>query len=607
MQEINLSRRLQCYRFICRWILPIGFIALLSGLVLLPERSIYHKFFYALVAAPCALALILEPSRNKLIWKNPLIICFLVFSCLALLSIAWSETDTKATSLIKRPLYITLLFAAACLVVLESRQRLVNAMLLAAVVIIPPITYSLFEFISAHGLTGRFIGPGALDNPLLSSHLFGFFFIVWLTMGMTQPPRYCLFALLPLCILGAAIVATGSRTPLVATALACLWLMLTCWNKRALTLAAVALLSLAAILLLHPDLISNRGFSYRPYLWGQTLNLIKAEPWFGHGFDTPLSIYIEAQKTLFREPHNLTLAVAYYTGCVGLALWLAIHTLALWQCWKNKNDYLFIACGALMVYGLGAGITEGGGLLARPKEHWFLTWIPIALIIAFSVRKLSLSPKGQMTKLCATDLNGLAHNALVLEQDGLGPKVLKLTDDSILKLFRKRPLLSRESLNPYACRFAENAKHLQQLGFTCPDILHVYWLDDPVNGTAVHYRPLPGQTLRKAIENTDSEERHALVQRFGELLANLHAKGVYFRSAHLGNVLLLPDGNLGLIDLADMQISGKPLTRGKRRRNLKHIQRYEQDRHWLFEENLDAFKRGYASKNAKAASQLFST
>ncbi|MBN7822718.1 hypothetical protein J0A65_22840, partial [Bowmanella sp. Y57] len=70
-------------------------------------------------------------------------------------------------------------------------------------------------------------------------------------------------------------------------------------------------------------------------------------------------------------------------------LWLSMHLLALWTCWKHRSDTYFTIAGALVVYGIGAGLAEGGGILARPKEHWFLTWIPLALVTALNIgRKL---------------------------------------------------------------------------------------------------------------------------------------------------------------------------------------------------------------------------
>lgn len=210
-----------------------------------------------------------------------------------------------------------------------------------------------------------------------------------------------------------------------------------------------------------------------------------------------------------------------------------------------------------------------------------------------------------MLTLTQNELDALSSDATVLESDGLGAKVLRLTDGSFLKLFRKRRLLSSETLKPYAKRFAENARQLRQLGFISPEVIQLYALPGPINATAVHYRPLPGETLRQVLSKSPAERRQQLVAQFGELLAKMHEAGVYFRSVHLGNVLLQPCGQLGLIDLADMQISRFALSLGKRQRNLKHMRRYTEDSHWLFEEHRAALQAGYSRYASKQAQALF--
>ena len=212
-----------------------------------------------------------------------------------------------------------------------------------------------------------------------------------------------------------------------------------------------------------------------------------------------------------------------------------------------------------------------------------------------------------MLALSQSEFDALSTNAAVLESDGLGAKVLHLTDGSFLKLFRKRRRFSSEMLKPYAKRFADNARRLRQLGFISPEIIRLYSLPGPINATAVHYWPLPGETLRQALSKSPAEKRQQLVEQFGELLAKMHEAGVYFRSVHLGNVLVQPNGQLGLIDLADMQISrlSLSLSLGKRQRNLKHIRRYAQDSHWLFEEHRTALQAGYNRYANKKAFSLF--
>lgn len=209
-----------------------------------------------------------------------------------------------------------------------------------------------------------------------------------------------------------------------------------------------------------------------------------------------------------------------------------------------------------------------------------------------------------MLFLSNEQLQALSHDSTVLEQDGLGPKVLRLSDGSFLKLFRKRRLLSSETLKPYAKRFADNSKRLKQLGFFTPEILAVYRLEDPVNSSAVHYLPLPGETLRQALAHALPPQQHALVKQFGQLLGLLHERGVYFRSIHLGNVLLLPNAGLGLIDIADMNVGRRPLSLRMRRRNLKHMRRYAQDKAWLFDQFNDALIEGYSQHAAPYAKVL---
>src|SRR5690606_34947051 len=145
---------------------------------------LYHKLFYATIAAPTLLVVLLHPRSSKAMWQNPVIISFLLFSAWALLSFTWSDTEQSLSSLFKRPLYILMLFTACALMALHNHQRLTQSTILAALLMLPISAYSLVIFISNPVPGGRLIGSGALDNPLLSSHLFGFFCALWLALSM---------------------------------------------------------------------------------------------------------------------------------------------------------------------------------------------------------------------------------------------------------------------------------------------------------------------------------------------------------------------------------------------------------------------------------------
>lgn len=373
------------YHVICNWILPLGYLCLLSGLFLLPGRSQYHQLFYVLVATPALIALMLEPTHFKRLFREPVLLAFLLFTAWALLSLVWSLGEESPGSLIKRPFFIFLLFAATTLIALHNRLRLEQSMAAAAVLAVPFALYGLVLFAQDWTPDSRLVGSGALDNPLLSSHLYGFFCVAWLGFAMTRPHKQALLAVLPLVVLGATLLATGSRTPLVATSMAAAWLVLACWNRRAAWLAVIGAASIGALLLWFPESLLSRGTSYRLDIWQFVLGKVAQYPLLGHGLDAPLEVPVAALNMVFSEPHSFALGVVYYTGVIGLVLWLAMFVLGLVTCWRQRQDGLFVIAGALLVYGLGAGLTEGGAIFTRPKEHWFLVWIPLALIAALSI------------------------------------------------------------------------------------------------------------------------------------------------------------------------------------------------------------------------------
>lgn len=185
----------------------------------------------------------------------------------------------------------------------------------------------------------------------------------------------------------------------------------------------------------------------------------------------------------------------------------------------------------------------------------------------------------------------LREGAQVLEADGSGDKVLRLRDGRMLKLFRRKRLLSSALFFPYAERFAHNASTLASLGIPSPEVIATYRIAS-IARDAVYYQPLPGQTLRQLLD--DAAQAQALRLQLGRFVAHLHETGVYFRSLHLGNVVLTPDQGLGLIDIADLRRQRRALRDSQRERNFHHMLRYPQDRQWLLGENAgETFLQGY--------------
>ncbi|MDR1709444.1 MAG: lipopolysaccharide kinase InaA family protein, partial [Candidatus Accumulibacter sp.] len=165
----------------------------------------------------------------------------------------------------------------------------------------------------------------------------------------------------------------------------------------------------------------------------------------------------------------------------------------------------------------------------------------------------------------------LKAGAEVIEADLHGEKVLQLPDGNMLKLFRRKRLFTSAAWRPYARRFAENAGALAALGIPVPGVIAARRVPS-VERDAVLYRPLEGTTLRAlARRGLDERSERALKRRFTDFVIRLHTLGVYFRSLHLGNVILTPAGDLGLIDFADLRLYRRPLPAYMRRRNIRRM------------------------------------
>lgn len=178
----------------------------------------------------------------------------------------------------------------------------------------------------------------------------------------------------------------------------------------------------------------------------------------------------------------------------------------------------------------------------------------------------------------------------VLTKDYYGYKVIHLSDGRMAKLFRLKSYFSSALVWPYAKRFVRGADVLQKNGIPTVHVIELCRIPS-IKRDMVLYHPLEGISLREALQN--ESDKAALIERFAAFLAGLHAKGIYFRSIHFNNVIVTPEGRLGLIDITDLHYSFFPLTVSKRVRNFKPVFHYNEDRETLEEFSMDEFLKKY--------------
>lgn len=383
-------------------IIAVGFIALLTGVFWADHRSSYHSIFYALLALPAAVIFLTSKDTRHAFLGNRAYLIFMGFSAYMLLSIAWSDTNTALASLIKRPLYIALFLIGVLTLIQQSRPHfeliLKLCILLAALAAIHGIvTHTLIDG------TDRLIGPGTLHNPLLTAHVFGMYAAITLALCTTQDNTRLVMAS-ALIIFLTALIMTGSRTPIVGLIAAVAWLACTKADKRTRLFIACLLLGLAAITLMNPSIVLNRGLSYRPDIWQHALQQISEAPFFGHGFDNSARFFVAELDIAFHDPHNFLLGILHAGGLAGLLPWLLLMGSALLSGWRLRHDTLALAASTALVFGLASSLTEGDSFLSRPKEHWFLIWIPFSILIALSAQPAA-SRKPENTPPSTTDLS----------------------------------------------------------------------------------------------------------------------------------------------------------------------------------------------------------
>ncbi|GHT90741.1 putative lipopolysaccharide biosynthesis protein [Betaproteobacteria bacterium] len=389
---MSIGSRLYCltersHAVLIRYILPLGWLLLLTGMFWLWDRNLYIRSFYLFLALPGLLVLMLRPERIWALVRQPVFVAFALFATYMLITLAWSDTSKSAGSLIARPFYIALLLLGVGLLALRDVQKLERILHIAGWVAVAnaigSFVYFLYGWWFSNG-TLRLQGYGLFDNPLIGSHVYGAFAAYWLARWFLAERDQRWIPLICLTILGVFLVASGSRTPFLGLCAALLWLALSVHSRRALSgLLAIALFVLMQYLY-SSSLHIWAGVSYRPAVWMNVLQQISTAPWFGHGYDASMTIVVPGIEPLYSNAHNMELGVLYAGGVFGLALWMGIYICALSFAWKYRREQSVLIASTWLIFGAAAGLTEGSSFLSRPKEHWFLVWIPIALLFAYS-------------------------------------------------------------------------------------------------------------------------------------------------------------------------------------------------------------------------------
>jgi len=384
--------------FLERYWIPLGVLFLFCGMFLHPSRGSFKTLVGIGVILPALLHLLLHWNTAVKSYFSPAVFIFYAALLYVAASVLWGDGDL--ISYARRVAKITLVGYAVY--ILYSRQRALFYRLSVVAVIVAAII-CLFWLVDYycflnHPYNARFLSGrvdsfeiyqkgyyGGFYNPLLLGHVLVFLFVLGVNLIVVVELRlshWLRASLVVSClVLFVMLILSQARLSLI---LAILVVIFWAWHRLRWKSIYIFIFMAAVIqlfLYFYGDFLLGRGLSYRPEIWQQSWAMIQESWLFGYGMGSELKIAIVKNHDL-SDTHNIYLAILYYSGFTGLLLVAVAIVLVVFDIWKHRQfNFWFYSWFMLLCLG---GMVDGGGLLARPGEHWFNLVLPAIFLLALS-------------------------------------------------------------------------------------------------------------------------------------------------------------------------------------------------------------------------------
>lgn len=181
----------------------------------------------------------------------------------------------------------------------------------------------------------------------------------------------------------------------------------------------------------------------------------------------------------------------------------------------------------------------------------------------------------------------LCQGATILEQGLTLPKVLETAEEQIIKVFRVRRRISKNSFYPPSKRFLVNAKRLAKKKIASVDVRKFYTCPE-LNIHVIVYQKINGEDLRQSVRQGNLE----LLTLLATYLAHLHSQGIFFRGIHLANLICTDDG-FSIIDMSDLKIRARKLGLPSIIRNMLHLLKDPDDLQSFQQYGIETFIKQY--------------
>jgi O-antigen ligase len=180
-----------------------------------------------------------------------------------------------------------------------------------------------------------------------------------------------------------ALVYANSRSPYLGIVLAIV-LVSAVKRDRKVIFSLLAMCSILTVFYLNSYIrILEPNTSHRFDVWREVFFKFREAPLFlGYGFDAGIEFLVPKLGASFTDTHSIHVGVLYELGVVGFIIWFSLYASLARDFLQSKKTFLVVLSGCLSIYGVGSGMTDGMTYISRAKEHWFILWIPISILVA---------------------------------------------------------------------------------------------------------------------------------------------------------------------------------------------------------------------------------
>lgn len=377
----RLTDTLRADRRFLDGVLWLGLVWLICAPWLIASAGLYQKVFLVLFLLPALVVFITGLERATGPWDLLFLWSFLFFAAWLALRMGVAGEWKYA----KRMFYIFLFLVGMKYLARVDQGAMARSLLGCLVFSGFMAWFSVidFYFLKGNSWGQRVVPVGQFKVIIYSAQMVGALFIASVALFSNLRLGLIWRGLVVISMLGflAFLLLNQTRWVWISVGCALLALFFMRPSKKAFGVFFAFFLVLVLGYFYYPDAYLSRGLSYRDALWVAGIEL-GIDNWLvGVGSE---NYSLLANGVGFNHPHNVYLEIAVRLGLVAFGLWLLLWLRAGWLVFEARMSCLGHCALTLWIYCTLVVMTDGQIPWSKPSEIWFVTWLPLGLVLLVS-------------------------------------------------------------------------------------------------------------------------------------------------------------------------------------------------------------------------------